>query len=462
MKTRIAILTLAAMIAALLLGTAQAWAQEKEKAANPSDREMEKYIDRLSAEVAKVLPEDWKASPIRTGEVQPTHWRKGQGVELAFQGPESSETKQRPSAKVWIMSDYTAEPAEFGDEVRNTDRAEELKPWLGRRVFYKGSLAKEKIVAGIAAASGKPGEMRAIRVAVFDFDVLKGVELEPGALTDQVNTMLAALDKVTIVNRDQIKKVAEEHKMTLAGLVDTASAAQLGKFLSANYVIVGRASRISQTNYLVLKIIDVATTVQTTVSAQSPAEKGLDALIERTKAALAPPVRELQKPQVAEEDTAFAKVRQAAKCLSGKVVLLDVSESHVNRPLADPAAQMAIAIRLKAVGIEVVVPKDPIEGWKRSLLETGRYGEKKVDFLLEGEGTSAYAAAMEGLVSCRARVELRLIAVPGRAVTLSDKGVAARVDLVEALAAKAALEEAGASALDAVIHQYAKSQEEKK
>jgi hypothetical protein len=60
------------------------------------------------------------------------------------------------------------------------------------------------------------------------------------------------------------------------------------------------------------------------------------------------------------------------------------------------------------------------------------------------------------------RVALRLIAVPGRNVTLSDKGVAARVDLVEALAAKAALEDAGVNALDAVILQTVKAQDEKK
>ena len=297
--------------------------------------------------------------------------------------------------------------------------------------------------------------LRAIRVAVFDFDVLKGVDLEPAALTDQVNTMLARMDRVTIVNRDQIKKVADEHKMVLSGLVDTASAAKLGKFLAANYVIVGRASRIGQTNYVVLKIIDVGTTVQTTVSAKAAAEKGLEALLERLAAGLVPQVRMLQKPQPAEEDATLAKVREAAKALIGKVILVDVTETHVNRPLADPAAQMAIANRLKALGIEVIVPKDPVAGWKQGLLETGRYGEQKVDLLLEGEGTSAYAAAMEGLISCRARVELRLIAVPGRTVTVSDKGVAARVDLVEALAAKAALEDAGVQACEAVIIQFA-------
>jgi hypothetical protein len=321
--------------------------------------------------------------------------------------------------------------------------------------------AKQADKAGKNGKAAKKADLRPIRVAVFDFDVLKGVEMEPAALTDQVNTMLAAMDKVTIVNRDQIKKVADEHKMALAGLVDSASAAQLGKFLSANYVIVGRASKIGQTNYLVLKMIDVGTTVQTTVSAKAAAEAGLEALLERLKGELAPHVCELQKPQTAEEDAALAKVREAAKPLAGKVILVDVTETHVNRPLADPAAQMAIANRLRAVGIEVIVPKEPVDGWKKSLLETGRYGEKKVDFLLEGEGTSAYAAEMQGMISCRARVELRLIAVPGRAVTLSDKGVAARVDLVETLAAKAALEDAGTSALDAVVSRYGESIKEK-
>jgi len=324
-----------------------------------------------------------------------------------------------------------------------------------------GTLGVQAQPAQGAAKPADKDEVRAIRVAVFDLDVLKGVDLEAAALTDQVNTMLAALEKVTIVNRDQIKKVADEHKMTLSGLVDTADAAKLGKFLSANYVIVGRASRIDMTNYLVLKIIDVGTTVQTTVSAKAAAEDGLAALLGRLKGELGPRVRELQKPQMAEDDTVLAKVRQAAKALAGKIILVDVTETHVNRPLRDPAAQMAIVNRLKTIGIEVIVPKDPVDGWKQALLETGKYGDKKADFLLEGEGTSAFAAEMQGMISCRARVELRLIAVPGRAVTVGDKGVAAHVDLVEALAAKAALEDAGVNALDAVILQYAKAQEGK-
>ena len=99
--------------------------------------------------------------------------------------------------------------------------------------------------------------------------------------------------------------------------------------------------------------------------------------------------------------------------------------------------------------------------WKESLLQTGKYGDEKVDYLLEGEGTSAFAAQLHGLTSCRARVELRLVPVPGRKIATSDRGVAAGVDLVEALAAKTALEEAGTQAADAVIRRAAREMKAK-
>lgn len=302
----------------------------------------------------------------------------------------------------------------------------------------------------------KPKPLRAIRVAVFDFDVIKSVEVNADAITDQINAMLATMPKVTIVNRDQIKKVADEHKIALTGLVDTSSAVKLGKFLNAQYIVVGRASKIGHTFYLVVKMVDVETTVQATVSAKGSVEDGFENVLERLGQPLKEEVRKLQRPVVKPVDVAFAALRKAAKPLAGKVILVAIDEVHIDRPLKDPAAQMAVANRLKSLGFEVVVPKDPKVGWKRALLASGKHAEKKVDYLLEGDGVSAFAARMHNLVSCRARVELRLIALPGRNITVSEKGVAARVDLVEALAAKAALEDAGVNACDAVILRLAK------
>jgi hypothetical protein len=309
--------------------------------------------------------------------------------------------------------------------------------------------------AAAAEKANAPAKLRTIRLAVFDVDSLRDVGVEGAAVTDQVNQMLAALQQVTLVNRDQIKKVAEEQQMALSGLVDNAAAVKVGKLLSAQYVIVGRASKIGQQLYLVLKIVDVQTTEQTTVSAKASTESGFQAVLERLEKPLADNVRRLQRPTLEAEDTAVAELRKLADRLAGKTLLVAVEETHVGRPLRDPAAQMAIMQRLRNLGLSVIVPKDPVPGWKESLLQTGMYGEQKVDFLLDGEGTSAFAAQIQGLTSCRARVELRLMTVPGRSIAITDRGVAAGVDLAEALAAKTALEEAGTQAADALIRRAA-------
>lgn len=298
--------------------------------------------------------------------------------------------------------------------------------------------------------------LRPIRLAVFEVDILKGVEAQPKAVTDQIVTLLSTLQKVTLVDREQLQKVANEQKIALSGLVDSRSAVKLGKFVSANYVVVGRASKIGQTYYLVLKFIEVETTVQTTIATKAPTEKGFDAVLERMAKELKAKVRKLQKPAVSADDKVLAKLRKLVKPLSGKTFLVAVDERHINRPLQDPAAQMAIVQRLKSLGFTAISPKAPVDGWKKTLLQKGRYGKQKVDYLVEGEGTSAFAARMHGLTSCRARVELRIIRLPGRQVTVTDRGVAAGVDLVEALAAKTALEKAGSMACDATIERLVK------
>lgn len=111
--------------------------------------------------------------------------------------------------------------------------------------------------------------------------------------------------------------------------------------------------------------------------------------------------------------------------------------------------------RLRSLGVEAIVPAERKPDWLSELLKTGEFDGKKVAYLLEGEGVSAFAAEVSGLINCRARVELRLIPVPGQSVVTTEKGVAAKVDLMEALAAKAALESAGLQAVDALLLRFA-------
>jgi hypothetical protein len=99
---------------------------------------------------------------------------------------------------------------------------------MGRRRHFVGrvfAMASLWMLSAVALADppakpreGAPEKLRAIRVAIFDVDVLPGVGVEGPAVSDQLNTMLSALPQVTLVNRDQIKKVADEHQIALSGL----------------------------------------------------------------------------------------------------------------------------------------------------------------------------------------------------------------------------------------------------
>ncbi len=293
--------------------------------------------------------------------------------------------------------------------------------------------------------------LREIRVAVLDLNVQKGVDVEGPALTDQINVLLAAMPKVKIVNRSQIKKVADEHKMVLTGLVDTNTAVAIGRFLSAQYIAAGRATRIGEHVYIVLKVIDVETTVQTTVSARATVKEGVAQALAKLGESLSQRITKLQREQRGPKDPVLEKVRLAAKPLAGKVFLVSVTETHVTKVLRDPAAQMGACNRLRAVGITALVPLEKGRDWRKELLRTGKIEGRKIDYLLEGEGVSALGAEVHGLISCRARVELRLVPLPGAMVTHVEKGIAAKVDLMEALAAKAALEAAGRQAVDTLL-----------
>jgi len=172
-------------------------------------------------------------------------------------------------------------------------------------------------------------------------------------------------------------------------------------------------------------------------------------------------IAQLQKPLTIEERSNLDRIKKLAAFMEGKTILLDIPEKHLSRPLTDPAATMAISHHLQSLGARVVIPKDPLDGWKAALLDTGMYRDQKVNYLLEGDAVSSFAAEIQGLVSCRARVELRLIPLPGHKVQVIERGVDSHVGLVEAFAAKAALEKAGVQAMDALIERQASSLQKK-
>jgi len=119
----------------------------------------------------------------------------------------------------------------------------------------------------------KQGQSTKNILAVLDFegnDKLKGkVDLK---MSDMLTTSLVKTGRFDIVERNKIDKVFKEQQLGLSGLVDEMSAAQVGKMIGAEYVVLGAitsATRndIDKFGYILVKIevgIDVRVVNSTT------------------------------------------------------------------------------------------------------------------------------------------------------------------------------------------------------
>ncbi|MFC1619969.1 CsgG/HfaB family protein [Candidatus Neomarinimicrobiota bacterium] len=105
------------------------------------------------------------------------------------------------------------------------------------------------------------------RIAVLDFEGLEKLEGKAELrLTDLLVTALVATGRFDIVERSRIEQVLLEQDLGLAGIVDEATAAQVGMMLGAEYVILGTVSSATQQNIdkfgYILSVIEVGVDIR--------------------------------------------------------------------------------------------------------------------------------------------------------------------------------------------------------
>ena len=76
-------------------------------------------------------------------------------------------------------------------------------------------------------------------------------------LAEALREELLQLGVFTLVNRENIAKVMEEHKLQQSGLVDDSQILQLGKWLAAQQAVSGRISLLGESFVVQAKRIDL-------------------------------------------------------------------------------------------------------------------------------------------------------------------------------------------------------------
>jgi len=133
-----------------------------------------------------------------------------------------------------------------------------------------------------------------------------------------------------------------------------------------------------------------------------------------------------------------------------------IPEFHISRTIPDPAGETAIIRKLTNAGFKRLIDPQRINQIRYSnAVKAIMRGDNKeavniatnlgVDYLIVGEAFSEFAGNVlnSGLISCRARVEARLIKADTGEIITAHGTHATGLDITEAIAAKTALNNAG-------------------
>lgn len=307
-------------------------------------------------------------------------------------------------------------------------------------VLLVGSAPFRALAAGQdKKKDGKDDEKIVYPVALLSFEE-RGAKDLGVKVADLLFAKLAAKPDFFLVDRSDIKKVLDEQQLSLTGAVKPDEAAKVGQLTGARIIVTGSVIQIEKKLYLVAKVIGTETSRVVGASVEGVASDDLAALAGKLADAVEEKVTKEAEKLVPRPTPAVDRIAELAKKLGKGVrppLYVQVSERHIGQPAVDPAAQTELMRYAKESGFELI---DAEEG-----------GKSKADVLVTGEGFSEVAGRVGGLVSMRARVEVKAVDRQTGKVLAVDRQTVVVVDLSEQIAGKTALQHAAADLAERIL-----------
>lgn len=299
------------------------------------------------------------------------------------------------------------------------------------------------LVCSVALAQEPANEDSVYPVAVLPFNERsKEVAGLGQTVSDILFANLAVDPGILLVDREDLDTVLKEQELNISGVVNSAQAVQVGQVVGAKILVSGSVVRANGTQYLIAKIIGTETTRVLGVSVKGQASDGIDVLSEKLAEEVGKKILEEGSKLVAKPLTRENRIETLKLQLSEKIkedqmssIIVDIPEEHLNRRTSDPAAETEFSIYAKELGFTLFDKKD----------------KTKADIQLIGEAFSERGMPIGNLVSVKARVELKAIDRTTGKVIAVDRQTTVAVDLAETIAAKNALQQAGAILAERMI-----------
>lgn len=282
-----------------------------------------------------------------------------------------------------------------------------------------------------------------LTTAVLDFQTTGEEMASAGAeAASLLAARLSAEPGLILVERQELEKLLGEQELGLSGTVDPATAAKVGALTGAQVLVTGRLFQSGEKYCLVAKIMGTETSRVFGETAFFPDLTSLDQAIGELAPKIAAVIGKRSAELVAKAEDPAARVERLRQLLAGKplpTISVSISEEHIGRRVSDPAAETEMQLTLRKAGLEVLDPKSG----------------KNADVTVVGEAFSEFGARRGNLISCRARVEVKVTDRRSGELLLADRQTDVAVDLAEHIAAKKALENAAAKLVDRIVQRLA-------
>lgn len=290
----------------------------------------------------------------------------------------------------------------------------------------------------VAGSGARAGEPQVLTLAVFNFeskdDAIKDLGPQVTAL---INATLSARPELMTVERAELEKVLGEQELGLSGTVSADTAAKVGHLTGAKVLVTGRVFRAGTETVMVAKIISTETSRvygEIVKSASTPVTDLSSELAQKIAATVSSKGDTLVARVKTREDRVEA-IKKNLRTDKLPVASVKIAERHFGGPTIDPAAETELGLILRESGFTLVDNKSD--------------QRPAVEFV--GEAFSEFGMRKGNLISCKARVEIKVIDKGSGTILVVDRQVSVAVDLSEQIAAKTALQQAAAELAERVI-----------
>jgi hypothetical protein len=292
------------------------------------------------------------------------------------------------------------------------------------------------LLTGALVASAAPD---VLTVAVFDFESKDEAvrDLGPKVAT-LINAAMSAEPSVIMVERAELEKALGEQELGLSGTVSSETAAKVGHLTGAKVLVTGRVFKVDKDTLIVAKVIGTETSRVYGEMVKGGANASIADLATELAKKIAVTVGEKGQTLVAKVESPEERLERIKKSLKGNkrpVLEIKIAERHFNGATIDPAAETELAKIAGDCGFKLADDKTSL----------------KADIEITGEALSEFGMRKGNLVSCKARVEIKVRDRVSGNLLFVDRQTSVAVDLTEQVAAKTALQNAATALAERVL-----------